>query len=112
MTGTTKEVQSIGYRLRTLRYALGYGGRQKSASCRKIGIENVSQWQQHEDGTKRIRIDEAIHVTNMTGATLDWIYRGDTWLWTLPGRLLEAIPSARGQIADEAHQKATEATND
>lgn len=97
----SEAVEAIGRRLRILRYACGYDGRRLSEWCRWIGIGNPSQWHQYESGGKRIRIDEALQVMRMTGATLDWIYDGDAWTWTLPAKLTETLPEARRKVDEE-----------
>lgn len=43
--------------------------------CRRVGIE-PSTWNNYERGARRISLDAAIKVCEMTGITLDWIYRG------------------------------------
>ena len=80
-----------------LRYALGYGGRRAAAFCRTYGF-STTQWHNYEKGERRINLDEALKLTSGTGATLEWIYRGDEWLWTLPEKLASDIRAAREEI--------------
>ncbi len=43
--------------------------------CRRVGIE-PNTWNNYERGSRRISLDAAIKVCQMTDITLDWIYRG------------------------------------
>ncbi|GEO18083.1 helix-turn-helix domain-containing protein [Microvirga aerophila] len=99
--GTSDQVKDIGERLQALRYALGYGGgRRTAAFCRTYGF-SPTQWHNYVSGERRINLDEALKLASGTGATLEWIYRGDEWLWTMPGKLANDIRAAREQITRE-----------
>lgn len=92
------EVKEIGQRLFLLRSSQGYGGeRQAAAFCRLIDVQPTA-WHNYENGNRRISLDEAMKVALGTGATLEWIYRGDAWAWTLPGKLSADIREAKAKI--------------
>lgn len=65
-------LQAIGGRLRLLRLASGLS---QVSWCRLVG-SSVQAWNNYERGRKRISIDQALHLSIKTGASLDWIYRG------------------------------------
>ena len=68
------DVDRISERLKRLRLAYGY---QQSAApfARLVGISERS-WNRYEKGRRRIELEQAMKVVSVTGASLDWIYRG------------------------------------
>lgn len=66
-------LQGISRRLRELREALGH----TQATMAQIAGINRTTWNNYETGLRRISLDEALKVCSATGATLDWIYRGE-----------------------------------
>lgn len=58
--------------------------------CRLIGV-SANRYNQWEQGVTRPTVDAAAVICDKTGATLDWIFRGDPA--GLPTRLLAAIPA-------------------
>jgi transcriptional regulator with XRE-family HTH domain len=75
----------IGQRLRWTREALRL---RQVDWCR--GLETSQQtWNNFERGYSRISIKEALKVCDVTGVSLDWIFRGDPRL--LPYELAQEI---------------------
>lgn len=68
------QIKDIGERLKLLREAKGMT---QAAFSRTLKIDQ-QQWNNYERGFRRISIDQATKVCIITGATLDWIYRGVT----------------------------------
>lgn len=64
--------EAIAERLRLTREA---SGMRQAAFCRLIGV-SPQAWNNYETGARRISLDQAIRLCSVTGATLDWIYRG------------------------------------
>jgi transcriptional regulator with XRE-family HTH domain len=64
---------AIGERIKELRLAFGYNV--AASFCRATGI-TTQALNNYERGRARIAIDEAYKVIRLTGASLDWIYRG------------------------------------
>lgn len=90
-------LEAIAARLALLRKAKGASSAAEFARRLDIG---ATAWNNYETATRRISLDEAMKVVRLTGASLDWIYRGLEW--TLPAQLLEEINEARA--ADDADE--------
>lgn len=84
-----EDIAEIAERLRLLREALGMS---QSEIARRIGA-SPSQWNNYEKPLVRIRIDEAIKLTQTFGVTLDWIYTGDARM--MPNHLMQKIDAVR-----------------
>ena len=72
--------QSIGDRLRLIRLAYGVTqgrtrGLSQTAICELAGISKQA-WNNAETGDNRIGLDNAIRLCRVTGASLDYVYRG------------------------------------
>jgi transcriptional regulator with XRE-family HTH domain len=67
-----ESVTEIAQRLALTRRASGLG---QAAWCRFVGIEPTT-WNNYEQGTRRISLEQALKVCTATGVSLDWIYRG------------------------------------
>lgn len=67
-------LMDIGRRIRTLRKALGYDNAAMFAAY--IGW-SPQQLSNYENGSKRPELTMAIKLCSRTGATLDYIYRGE-----------------------------------
>jgi transcriptional regulator with XRE-family HTH domain len=67
------QLQAISRRLRELREAMGYS----QATMARIAGIGPTTWNNYETAIRRISLDEAMKVCSATGATLDWIYRGE-----------------------------------
>lgn len=77
MTTRSDDMIEIGKRLIMLREALGYIERgAQSEFAAHIGL-TPQQLNNYERGLKRPEITQAIKICTRTGATLDWIYRGE-----------------------------------
>jgi transcriptional regulator with XRE-family HTH domain len=79
-TARIDDPAAVGSRLRLLRKAFGavqQYSREMSQSemARRSGM-TVQSWHNAESGYNRIGLDSALQVVALTGATLDWIYRG------------------------------------
>ncbi len=90
----------IGRRLRLIRIAYGriHGhpkGMSQADFCRTTGI-GVSAWNNAETGDARIGVDNAIAVYKATGASLEYVYLGDTQY--LPHGLLTEIVKAEKEL--------------
>lgn len=86
---------SIAERLRLTREASGL---KQAAFCRQVGI-SPQAWNNYETGARRISLDQALRVCAVTGATLDWIYRG------ISSSLPLALASRILTLQDEQHGK-------
>lgn len=97
-----ESLEAIKYRLRLLRLALGLN---KSAMAERVGT-SPQAWGNWENtiNPHRISIDEALKVCRASGASLDWIYRGD--LSTVPHSLAQKIVEADNQGTPEPKKKA------
>lgn len=78
-------IKDVAARLRMTRKAL------KLTQARLCSITGISKaaWNNAETGDARIGVDNAIQLCQVTGATLDWIFRGIRA--GLPTELQEAI---------------------
>jgi transcriptional regulator with XRE-family HTH domain len=68
-----EDARAVGERLRRLREALGF--KSAAAFCRFAEIGETA-WNNYERGRRRIDLDQALKLAARTGASLDWIYRG------------------------------------
>lgn len=69
-----KPYAQIGKRLAALRDALGIS---QAELCRQIRCE-PNRWNQYESGERRITIPISMRVADAYGASMDWVYRGET----------------------------------
>lgn len=92
--GTSME--DIGRRIVALRESMNLTGTQFAARM-DLTPQQLSNW---EKGTKRPEVSAAIRVCGRTGATLDWIYRGERA--GLPLSLLNALPDLSEELAKQA----------
>ena len=67
------QLDQIAARLRAVRMALGMSA---AEICRTANIR-PNTWSQWENARQRPQIDEAARLCNVTGVTLDYIYRGE-----------------------------------
>lgn len=67
-------LSDIGWRIRTLRMALGYRNASQFAAFVGWSPQLLSNY---ERGEKRPELTKAIALCNRTGITLDWLYRGE-----------------------------------
>lgn len=63
-------------RLRDLREAAGYGGRQQGEFARMLGI-SVNAYNNYENAGRIPSPADAWKIVSRTGATLDWLYYGE-----------------------------------
>lgn len=77
-----------------LRIALGYGERGGQAQFASFLNLSPSQLNNYERGLKRPDIGVAINICTRTGATLDWIYRGERA--GMPFDLISRLPDPEG----------------
>jgi transcriptional regulator with XRE-family HTH domain len=82
------ETLEIGKRLRLLRIALG----QKQASLASHLEIDENTWINYEQGNMRPDVDTSIALSELSGVSLDWIYRGDNSM--LPADLAEKLRMA------------------
>ena len=95
-----RSAEAVGRRLHTLRMALGYASKQ-GAFARVLGITQQA-WNNYESGRRKISVDQALLVMDITGVTLDWIYCGHSA--GVPLALSERIAKARDlQQIQELH---------
>lgn len=85
----------IGKRLRLLREALKMS---QTALCRLAGI-TPQAWNNAETGDNLLTVPNAVKLCRVTGATMDWIYRGQIQS-ALPAIMLEEIQ--RQQLLQQA----------
>lgn len=69
-----KRYAQIGKRLIALREALGIS---QAELCRQIKCQ-ANRWNQYETGERRITIPIAMRLADAYGASMDWVYRGET----------------------------------
>lgn len=74
MTDRGESLADIGWRIASLRQALGYSNAAQFANFVGWSPQQLSNY---ERGAKRPEIKMAIQLCNRTGVTLDWIYRGE-----------------------------------
>lgn len=58
----------------SLRLALGIS---QAELCRQIRCQ-PNRWNQYESGERRITVPIAIRLADAYGASMDWVYRGET----------------------------------
>ena len=81
--------EQIGRRLRQLREAMNYGGRQQARFAKEMGLE-PPLYNHYETGRRPITMTSALRISDRTGVPLDWILKGDrsgltiAWLTALP----------------------------
>lgn len=100
-----QSVTQISERLVELRRAIGgdgYGSQVKF--CIQAGV-TPNAWNNLEAGTNRISLDTALTVSQRTGASLDWIYKGEEYERYLPSDLLEKIRQVRERGPEPAVEK-------
>lgn len=84
----------IGERIRVLREALGYSNASQFAAFVGWSSQQLSNY---ENGQKRPEVNMAILLCSRTGATLDYIYRGE--FAGLPMQLAVKIQDFQAQDA-------------
>lgn len=67
--------KAVGARLKALRAALGYERNQHGFAA-FVGIAQTA-WSNYEKGDRVPNLDAANKIAEATGATFDWIYRGN-----------------------------------
>ena len=92
-------LEAIGKRIEATRLALGYTN--ASAFARLVGI-SVPALGNYERGERRPNVDQALQIVRATGATLDWIYRGDRS--GLPHRIAAHLPAEPSEAGFPAVQ--------
>ena len=89
-------------RLRLLRLAMGHS---QVVMAGLLGSGMTAQkWNNYERGRDRIPVDMAIRLCTVTGANLDYIYRGI--MGSLPSDLIQKIQEARQKDAEPPLKKA------
>jgi transcriptional regulator with XRE-family HTH domain len=68
------DLRTIAARLALLRRALGLS---QAELCRQIGVA-TNRWNQFETGKRRVTLPVAAKLKDIYGASLDWIYVGDS----------------------------------
>lgn len=107
MPASRMDNDDIAERLRWLRLAISkvQGLRNMTEWAQFVGV-SLSGWHNYERGYRRIQLDEAVKICGKTGASLDWIYRGDAYWHTLPehvqNKLSAVHPSRNGHSAKSA----------
>ena len=81
-------LKAVGERLRLVREARGFAHQGAFAKLLDVGQSRYANWEQ---GLHAIPYEFAIRVHSKTGATLDYLYRGD--VSGLPSSLLQEISS-------------------
>lgn len=79
--------KDIGARLEAVAMARDLTGAE--ITRRSNGKILQSRWTEYTQGSRRITVDAAVLIYQMTGATLDYIYRGDES--GLPKSLVERL---------------------
>lgn len=85
-----ESVEAIADRLKRTREAMGLT---QAAWCRLVGIE-PQQWNNYERARNKIALGQALKVVHATGATLEWIFRGEMAAG-LPATLQAALQKKR-----------------
>lgn len=86
-TGTSPK--DVGDRMRMVREARGFP--HQGAFAKLLGVSQ-SRYANWEQGLHPIPYDFAIKIHGLTGANLDFLYRGD--MSGLPAQLVEALTAA------------------
>ena len=71
--GKRMQYKDIGARVRSIRE--GFSDLNQDEFARSNGF-NRTQWNNWENGTRRIPVEAAEKLCELYGLTLDWIYRG------------------------------------
>ena len=98
----SSEWKEIGSRLKALREAKGISS--QTSFARLLGAE-VNQYGNWERGVGPITVEYAIRVCVFTGATLDYIYRGD--LSSLPANLMMLVSGSSAEETTETRRAST-----
>ena len=102
MALTEADDTEVQGRLRLLRLAVG---RSQVALADLLQNGMTSQkWNNYERGRDRIPVDVAIRLCVVTGANLDYIYRGI--MGSLPSDLIQKIQEVRQKEAEQPAKKA------
>lgn len=97
MADSIDSQRNIGRRIRALREAIGEDNQRAFAA--KLGWQ-PQQLSNYENGHKRPEISMAIRICMRTGATLDYIYRGE--FAGMPLRLANSIQDYLARQTDTA----------
>lgn len=90
-------------RLRLLRLAMGHS---QVVMAGLLGSGMTAQkWNNYERGRDRIPVDMAIRLCTVTGANLDYIYRGI--MGSLPSDLIQKLQEVRLKEAEQPPKKAS-----
>jgi transcriptional regulator with XRE-family HTH domain len=88
MNAEQMHVREVGKRVEALRVALGVNSQAKMAARLNSEVGTYNHW---ATGRRLIPVDAAIRLCAISGATLDYIYRGD--VSGLPLRLTTLLES-------------------
>jgi transcriptional regulator with XRE-family HTH domain len=88
-----KRMREIGERLRRLRFAEGFSS--PDAWGKRFKTKRVT-WLSYEAGRRLIPPTEADRLCDLTGVTMDWLYRGHEH--TLPGHVREKLAAAPADL--------------
>lgn len=90
------DAEDVAARLRWLRLAISQaqGIRNMTEWAKFVGI-GLSAWHNYEVAYRRIQLNEAVKVCGKTGASLDWIYRGDDFWHTLPEHVQKKLSAVQ-----------------
>jgi transcriptional regulator with XRE-family HTH domain len=103
MALTEADDTEVQGRLRLLRLAVG---RSQVALADLLQNGMTSQkWNNYERGRDRIPVDVAIRLCVVTGANLDYIYRGI--MGSLPSDLIQKIQEVRQREAEQPTKRAS-----
>lgn len=84
-----RSAKQIGKRLRQLREAMNYGGRQQRRFAAEMGLE-AALYNHYETGRRPLTMTSALRISDRSGVPLDWLLKGDrsgltlSWLTALP----------------------------
>ena len=67
------EYPEIGLRLKTLRHAMSDLSQSAWATKHNFGVTQYNNWEQ---GVRRVPLEAAERLCERYGLTLDWVYRG------------------------------------
>jgi len=91
---TNSSAEAVGRRIRILREAKGWPGQGPFAALLDVSQSRLSNW---ETQGFMIPPDMAVKLCSLTGATTDYIYRGD--LSGLSASLIQAIKAREEDLA-------------
>lgn len=112
MPDKSLDAEEIGARLRWLRIAISAPSANRkpikglTGWAAYVGI-GISAWHNYEKGIRRIALEEAVKVAGKTGATLDWIYRGDAFWHQLPDPLKDKLTAAQSDRDNNGTKRAS-----